>query len=230
MMVVGVDGCPGGWIAVELWRDLPAIKPVFFASFGALLSAYPKTFIGVDIPIGLSTTSEPRQCDVLTRRALGIRRSSVFPAPHPDILQAPTFADAGKKSRELIGKGISQQVFHIFGKIAEVNALMTPELQERVVEVHPEASFMALAGHPMVHRKSRLNGYDERRAYLEHELGLKIPERRFARAIAPQAKPDDLLDAIVAAWTALRVARGAATHVPAEPAYDRRGLRMEIVS
>jgi predicted RNase H-like nuclease len=230
MMVVGVDGCPGGWIAVELTPGAPEVKPVFHASFRDLLAAYPNSFIGVDIPIGLSSTSEPRNCDVLTRRALGPRRSSVFPAPHPDILLEPTFTEAGRKSRELIGRGISQQAFHIFRKIAEVNALLTPALQERVFEVHPEASFMALAGHPMLHPKRRSAGYEERRIHLERDLNIALPDRRTAHAYARPAKPDDFLDATVAAWTALRVALDKAQRVPAEPAYDRRGLRMEIVS
>jgi predicted RNase H-like nuclease len=230
MIVVGVDGCPGGWIAVELRPDIPEIKPVFFASFEPLLMAYPETFIGVDIPIGLSSTHEPRQCDMLTRRALGTRRSSVFPAPHPGILHEPTYAAACARSRELIGKGIPKQVFHILTKIAEVNALLTPELQEHVFEVHPEASFMALAGHPMFHPKRRSAGYDERRVHLERDLRIALPIRREAHAYARPAGPDDFLDATVAAWTALRVALGKAQRVPAEPAYDRRGLRMEIVS
>ncbi len=43
------------------------------------------------------------------------------------------------------------------------------------------------------------------------------------------AAPDDLLDACAAAWTAGRVAKGAAERLPETPPTDARGLRMEIV-
>jgi predicted RNase H-like nuclease len=52
---------------------------------------------------------------------------------------------------------------------------MTPELQQRVVEVHPEVSFWAMAGkQPMQHKKRRQAGYDERAALLEEKLGATI--------------------------------------------------------
>ena len=38
-----------------------------------------------------------------------------------------------------------------------------------------------------------------------------------------------LRDAVAAAWTARRVVEGVAERLPAEPAVDRRGLRMEMV-
>ncbi len=53
--------------------------------------------------------------------------------------------------------------------------------------------------------------------------------REAARDLARPAAPDDLLDAVAAAWTARRVVEGIAERLPAEPAMDRRGLRMEIV-
>src|SRR5262249_18232362 len=42
------------------------------------------------------------------------------------------------------------------------------------------------------------------------------------------AKPDDVLDACVAAWTAERKTIGRARRVPQAPPVDTRGLRMEI--
>ncbi len=42
------------------------------------------------------------------------------------------------------------------------------------------------------------------------------------------AKPDDTLDACIAAWTAERIARQEAERLPSEPPLDGRGLHMEI--
>lgn len=44
-------------------------------------------------------------------------------------------------SLKVQGKSLSRQAFEIISKIREVDDLMTPELQTRVFEVHPELSF-----------------------------------------------------------------------------------------
>lgn len=230
MRVVGVDGCPGGWVAV-VWDDgLGTLPARAHASFADLLAAHDEAAaIGIDIPIGLAE-GRPRRCDVEARRVLGARRSSVFPAPDPRLLATSTYHAATALSRELLGKGISRQAFAIYPKVAEVNAAMTPELQRRVVEVHPEVSFTALASRPMAYPKRTPEGFAERRAYLQAAFpGVDIPDRDAARQVARPASPDDVLDAIVAAWTAKRFATERACRLPEVPDTDARGLRMEIV-
>src|SRR5262249_44937788 len=155
--------------------------------------------IGIDIPIGLST-SGPRECDLLARRLLGKRGASVFAAPDPRLLDCATHAEASALSRELTGKGISIQCFGIVPKIREVDWVMTPALQRRVVEVHPEVAFLALAGHPLLYSKKRLAGFGERRSLLASALSLDIPDRKAIRLLAPPAVPDDVLDALAVAW------------------------------
>lgn len=159
----------------------------------------------------------------------------MFPAPDRRLLEAVAsgnldYAQSNELSRSVSGKGVPRQAFGIFPKIAEADLLMTPKLQEKVIEVHPEVSFWTLAGHPMSHHKSTSEGFDERRDYLTNVFGvLNIPTRRGARSAAPPAQPDDLLDAIVATWTARRCSEGDAERLPAEMHTDSRGLRMEIV-
>ena len=130
----------------------------------------------------------------------------------PDALNldAPTYAEALALSKALTGKGIAKQGFAIYCKVAEVNQALTPEQQRRVVEVHPEVSFWALAGgRPMEYKKSRPEGYEERRALLVSELdGVTIPSRREAGRLVRSAEAGDVLDAIAAAWTAHRFATG----------------------
>lgn len=227
---VGVDGCRGGWIAVAFDPVARTLAPCVHPNFADLLAAYPTDVtIGIDIPIGLSDHG-PRQCDVEARRVLGPRRSSVFPAPDPRLLDAADYREALARARALTGKGISRQAFNIFAKVAEVDRLMTPVLQRRVVEVHPEVSFWALNGRvPMQHAKKRPDGFAERRHALAAAFGIAIPDRTDARSLAPPAGADDLLDAIAAAWTAWRQADGRAERLPLVPPVDERGRRMEIV-
>lgn len=230
MYVVGVDGCPGGWVAVRYDLDAPDLSYAVHPSFPELLAAHQDAVaIGVDIPIGLAE-GEPRRCDMEARKALGPRGSSVFPAPDPRVITATSFEQALQRARTLTGKGISIQVFGIFPKILEVNWTLTSAQQDRVFEVHPEVSFWALAGgRPMAHAKDKPEGYRERQTLLADALGVVIPDRANAFKLARPASPDDVLDAIVAAWTARRWPEGRAERLPQVPKVDARGLRMEIV-
>lgn len=230
MKVVGVDGCPGGWVAMCWDVAEGTIQPRIHSSLTGLIVHYQDAeAIGVDIPIGLSSTGT-RRCDVAARKLLGRgRSSSVFPAPHPDVLHAPTYQEAVAWSRAKIQKGVSQQTFALFDKIAEANATITRESQDRVFEVHPEVSFWALSGEAMVHPKDHLAGYLERKGWLEVALGVALPDRTEAFKLARPAKPDDILDATVAAWTARRAVEGVAGRLPDEPERDAKELRMEIV-
>lgn len=230
MRLVGVDGCPGGWVAIAFDRETRTLASSVYPSFAELLAANEgAACIAIDIPIGLSADG-PRRCDVEARRVLGLRRSSVFPAPDPRVIDAPSYTEALTLSRTLTGLGISKQGFAIYGKVAEVNRAVTPALQGRVIEVHPEVSFWALAGRqPMTNPKGKPAGYEERRRLLATTLGIAIPTRDEARALARPAAPDDVLDAIVAGWTALRYVEGRAGRLPEQPDVDGRGVRMEIV-
>jgi predicted RNase H-like nuclease len=190
--------------------------------------------VAVDIPIGLAKGGS-RVYDTVARRVLGrLRGSSVFSAPDPQLLNtvvegALDHAEASEHSRSIFGKGISKRAFAIFPKIAETNGVMIPE-QERVIEIHPKVSFWALAGRPMEHRKGIQRGFEERRDHLSGALeGVGIPTRQKAGAIASPAKADDVLDAIVATWTAKRFAEGRSNRLPPAPPADARGLRMEMV-
>lgn len=230
MKVVGVDGCPNGWVAILYDVEAGTVVPKVHPSFEDVLAAYSDAIaIGVDIPIGLSENGA-RRCDVDARRVLGPRRSSVFPAPDPRVIDVASYQEALDLSRKATGKGISKQGFAIYPKVAEVNRVLTPSFQNRVFEVHPEVSFWALAGgRPMSHSKKKPEGYEERRSLLMNELGFDIYSRKEALGIARPAGADDILDAIVAAWTARRRAEGHAGRLPSDPPIDAKGLRMEIV-
>ncbi len=230
MKVVGVDGCRGGWVAMCWNVEQRAITPKIHKTLAGLIKHHADAAaIGIDMPIGLSDTGT-RRCDVEARRLLGPgRASSVFPPPIRDVLHVETYEEALALSRAKIGRGLPIQTFSIMPKIAEADATITPEMQDRVFEVHPEVSFWALADGSMAQSKGEELGYLERKAALEGATGLSIPGRREASRWAPPAKPDDVLDAIVAAWTAKRVVDGKAGRLPEEPEMDSTGLRMEIV-
>jgi predicted RNase H-like nuclease len=139
--------------------------------------------------------------------------------------------EASALSREHSGKGLTRQSFAIFNKIAQADSAMSPQLQARVFEIHPELCFWAAAGRRRLsHPKRKAAGFEERRAILEQVLiGVEIPTWRKATGLLPGVGPDDVLDATVAAWTAWRQAGGLCERIPESPELDARGLRMEMV-
>jgi predicted RNase H-like nuclease len=111
---------------------------------------------------------------------------------------------------------------------------MTPALQQRVYEAHPELAFRSLAGLPLASRKKTMAGREERLCLLEHITGPLFHSIRpaFEHILhgykRTQVAPDDILDAYVLVWTALRIWCARASRVPPVPPCDAKGLRMEI--
>ena len=193
-LVAGADGCHVGWICVTALADalgrLSLRSVEVIPSFEALVALTQDCgALAVDIPIGLSADGA-RQADFEARRRIGPRRSSVFPAPARLLLAAISYSEANAMSWSALGKGLSAQAFNILPKIREADAAMTPAMQSRVVESHPEVSFWALAGEqPLLHPKRGREGAEERLRLLESVYGPSI------RDLAPPrgAARDDLL-------------------------------------
>jgi predicted RNase H-like nuclease len=229
--VIGVDGCAGGWIAAS--RD--ARGAICCRHVNALAELFGNSLcprvVAVDVPIGLLERGA-RDCDVEARRLLGVRRSSVFPAPIRPILTATSQADASRIRHRVEGKGVSIQTWAIVPKIVEVDGcLRADEARREIVrEVHPEVSFFFLNGErPMNAAKRKADGQAERLSVLRKWAGGAIVDA-LARRRELDCKADDIVDALVALWTAERIASGTAISIPVKPPLDAYGLRMEMVA
>lgn len=228
---IGVDGCPGGWYAVSTSAAGASVTASVYARFSDLLARVPaSSIIAVDIPIGLLDTGS-RRCDDLTRRALAPRRrASVFPAPLRAVLGALSHAEASAMRRAIDGKGMSIQSYGIMRKVREVDDALreSPSHAATVFEVHPELCFATLnGGPPMMHAKRTAAGHAERCALLAGVYG-DAPVRLAADRNRRDVGRDDVLDALAALWTALRIGRGEHGSLPAEPEHDAQGRRMAI--
>jgi len=124
---------------------------------------------------------------------------------------------------------LNWQSFFTVGKIREVDLAMTPQLQQRVREIHPELSFWALGGgKPAEHNKKKLAGRTERIILLSamfSDLEQFVAQVRQPRKVGP----DDILDAVAAGWTGGQAVIGKAKTLPENPESDSRGLKMEIL-
>ena len=226
MPVAGVDACPGGWY-VAVWDPLGALlEGSVCRDFQSVLEYTSAcAMIGIDIPIGLAERGS-RTCDGLARRLLRGKASSVFPAPIRPILAASSQREASAIKRRIDGQGVGAQAFAFVAKVRQVDDLITPALHGRVVEVHPELCFLTLnGGDPVLEKKRQPEGFERRRRLLKAVL----PEfDALVEARPRRVGADDVLDALVAAWTATRVFDDRAEWIPDEPPVDAKGLRMEM--
>lgn len=225
---IGVDGCRGGWLAVIAeFHNRRIQRETYhkYSLFSELLKGNSDAeVIAIDIPIGLldEPISGGRPCDVAARKLLeGTRKSSIFSPPIRRTLQATTYEEANA-----LNDGMSRQSFGILPKIREVDELMTPEMQNRVYEVHPEICFADKAGRCMQFRKKDKAGQDERLAILK-SAGFRKVESAFSAFKRTQVAIDDILDACATIFTAIKIANGTAK-CTSKPQYDSKGLRMGI--
>jgi predicted RNase H-like nuclease len=231
--VTGVDGCRIGWVAATQKLQSGECSIAVYPSFAELLAeTRDSEVIAVDIPIGLGD-SAPRPTDVSARRFLGPRASSVFPAPCRASLAGTHYESASALSFAASGKKLTMQTYAIIPKIREVDSALRSDVtaQERIVEVHPEVSFAVLNGdQPMSNAKKRSAGKLERLALLPTQFQSAFAAAR-PRWLHKHVATDDILDALVALWTAGRVRSGSARSFPPPPLVrDGVGLPMRILA
>ena len=223
--VLGADACRAGWVGIA-WsgREVRAYVHAEIGGLAALaLADGPIDVVGIDIPIGLADCAT-RQADQLARAAAGARWASVFVTPVRSALALEDYHEATALNRRLTGSGISRQAFNLRDKILQVDAWLA-DAPCAVVEVHPELSFGEMAGFPLTDSKSTWSGAVGRR-HLLADAGVEISGD--LGLSGRKVGVDDVLDAAAVAWTASRVARGAARCLPDPPERFSDGIACAI--
>ena len=138
-LVAGVDGCRAGWLCVRIDAATGLPQDAFIRKRLAEIAALEDAVrIAIDVPMGIESVSSRlgRGCDTALRRELGQRQSSVFAVPARAALAESDYrlaCDAALAHSDP-PRMVSKQCFHVFPKIREADALITPELQTRNVE------------------------------------------------------------------------------------------------
>jgi predicted RNase H-like nuclease len=204
-VVLGLDGCPTGWVAVTL-RGGRVDDVRVVVTIDEALALQPYAAVGIDMPVGL--VDGPRETDAAARALLPGRAASVFSTAPRGVVagfvtgELTTHAAATARCVELIGAGLSQQAWRIVPKMAEVERVSADGAE--LTEVHPELAFATVAGGPLP-RKRSWPGLMLRNELLDR-LGVDLPAR-FAGDTA--AAPDDVVDAAICAWVADGLVAGA---------------------
>jgi predicted RNase H-like nuclease len=221
--VLGVDGWRGGWVGARVGPGVDRVEWMLLPD-GAAVLAVEAAITAIDIPMGLPESGS-RGCDVVARMTLCGAGSTVFPAPVRPVLHCRTHAEALEMLR---GRGrtlMSAQAFGLVRKIKDIDDVLMPAMQDRVVEVHPELSFRRLAGVGRMPRKKTAAGVAVRLEALRRWL----PSVDRALADVPEPVPiDDALDALACAWTAQQM-RARRFERLGDGDRDMRGLLMQII-
>jgi predicted RNase H-like nuclease/AcrR family transcriptional regulator len=224
--VLGVDGSPGGWVGAVLVPGVPRPRVVVAPTIELLVETVRADVdvqvVGIDIPIGLPDITI-RQADVLARRELPGRASSVFTTLTRPAYLAADRAAADAVNRGLSGQGVGAQAFALRAKILEVDAWLRGRPTLDVVEVHPEVSFATMTAGTLPGKRTP----EGQRARLEAltAAGIERPSVLKGSGYAP----DDVLDACAVAWSAHRRATGGARWLPDPPEVFSDGIRAAIV-
>jgi predicted RNase H-like nuclease len=193
-----------------------------FNTIAEILRRNPDLMV-IDIPIGLVDTG-PRLADEQARGRLKSRGCCVFNAPLRGMLECANHMTASNMGKQIHGKGISVQTWAIIPKIKEADGEISPTLQARVREGHPEVSFSVMnGGDPIPFKKVSMPG---REARLEL-LTAYFPEVRSNVQKYPRWR-EDVIDGYAMLWTARRIQQALAIALPESPFKDNRGLSMQI--
>lgn len=231
MKTAGIDGCKAGWIMMTLGEE-PRYE--ILRSDEELLNTFNEfDRIFIDMPIGLEEEEYNRECDMLLRKKLGKEYApSVFSPPIRSALHAPSYVEANMQSFEITEKKLTVQSWNITPKIRVLDRFLTesPELQEKVLESHPELLFMNLNGGMIYQKKNTKKG-------LRHRLDLvkefEPVAADFFREIKEEyrrneVEEDDIVDALVLALSAKQSVEKGIKTIPDNPPKDSQGLKMAI--
>jgi predicted RNase H-like nuclease len=212
---VGIDGIPGGWVAVYLGAN--GRQRFAYARSVARLLSDPYDRAMIDMPIGLPERGY-RQCDIEARSVVGSR---VFLGARLGVWKFKTLSEANAHywETEGVGRGISMQLFCIREKLQELNEAPIPA---QLFEAHPEMIFWRIAGHVLESKNTR-NGREERIELLESN-GIGRVRRWLNQRHGTGIRRDDLIDACACALAA----RDSTDTVPVSGGLTELGTRAKI--
>ena len=244
----GIDWAKGQWLCIGLGRDgghdYELAKDIGEAY--EKLQRRNAQIALIDVPIGLPDNADERQCDILARREVGCRTSSVFPVPCRQAVEAYRDTSGDKFAKQEAGKCISRKVargpmsiqtWSIVPQIVEVDSFLckNTDAQEIFREFHPEVCFYAFKGQSLcpgkkIRRKGvaeRMNILLSKKEYLPRVKDIFDSVR--TNHLKKEVGDDDILDAMIGALTAKLGYCGKYKTLPSNLPQDAHGLPMQML-
>jgi len=229
---VGIDACKGKWLAVCISDN--GFEVGKFDTIGDVCKSYLDcdTYL-IDIPIGLPEGKDDVRPDMLVKRELGRKGSSIFPVPCRQAVYTDDKARARELNISALGKSLSEQSLGISKAIRQVDEFLqaNPEWKNRLLESHPELCFSKLSGNqPIMENKTTAEGRNKRMEVLRrhYPAGDKVIEKFLADG-PNRKKTDDVVDALCLAVMGRLIVENGCRRFPEKPMMDSKGLLMQIV-
>lgn len=229
---VGIDGCKGKWIAVYINEDFFEVEK--FRTINDICYRYPNSdsYI-IDIPIGLVENKSQLRPDMLVKKELGKKGSSIFEVPCRQAVYAEDKRVAKELNIAILGKSLSEQTLGITKAIRQVDEFLQikPQWKNKLLESHPEFCFLKFNNNqPILKHKTSAEGQYKRLEILRkyYPKTDKVIEK-FLADVPFRKKIDDVVDALcLAVMGRLILERGIKT-IPEKPKLDNRGILMQMV-
>ncbi len=218
-LVAGAAPCRDGWLVVSarlkgatFAPDFPRVTPELID----IITRRPAfSIVTMNAPIGSTEMAlrDERVPDVDARQLTGYSTATLRwrdqAPPWADDVEDPTNPNNYLRTR-----------------YREIVENMAPYLQRTICEGLPELSFYQMNGErPLEHPPFSEEGYLERR-----DLVAKVPGvTRILDFVIDGVDRFQLLDVSAMLWSARRITSRAGKRVPAVPAWDEDGLRVEIL-
>ncbi len=209
--VIGIDGCPGGWIAIAYEPKSREVNWLHVESIHELAD-HPAKLMGIDMPILPEDNQPRRDADNIARELLGPKRSSVFFAPSRTALCAIREGMNYEQTNVCLAEAeepmLSKQTWNIMPKIDQVDEVLHSQESFgnlRLVELHPELIFhfwhLNTAANPeyLIDKKRTETGRNQRIRLLQRYIPRPVIETTLKDIPRVIAQPDDILDAMVLA-------------------------------
>lgn len=230
-MIAGIDGCKGGWLVAKS-QNWPCRQVPFLEVCESIIAALQFTEgcdrVVIDIPIGIPSEGHIRLCDLEAKELLGPQGSSVFLTPPRGTLRARTPEEFQELHKLYRKSGAGLPVWGFLAKLKEVDKAMTPDLQDRIIEFHPELAWRRASGKTLDSKRTE-KGLNQRKRILSKEVPELDGMLRWKQKLGRAAAVDDILDALMGLSVAQDILDHRASKLPEGSAdTDKRGVRTEI--
>ncbi|MEN3005931.1 DUF429 domain-containing protein [Dehalobacterium formicoaceticum] len=229
---VGIDGCKGKWVAVYISENKFEVDK--FKTINDICSRYSDSDIYIiDIPIGLVEVKSQLRPDLIVKKALGKKGSSIFEVP----CRQAVYAEDKKAARELnvaiLGKSLSEQTLGIAKSIKQVDEFLQnkPQWKNRLLESHPEFCFSKLNNNqPILEHKTSAEGQQKRLEILRNYYSKsdQVVEK-FLNDVPFRKKTDDVIDDLCLAVIGKIIFEKGLKTIPEKPMMDDKGILMQMV-
>ncbi|KJS18746.1 MAG: hypothetical protein VR72_21245 [Clostridiaceae bacterium BRH_c20a] len=229
---VGIDGCKGKWVAVCITEKGFEVEK--FKNISDICNRYSNAdSMIIDIPIGLPESNSDMRPDLLVKKELGKKGSSIFEVPCRQAVYALDKKVAREQNIAVLGKSLSEQTLGMAKAIKQVDEFLQskPQWKNRLLESHPEFCFSKLNNNqPILEHKTSAEGQQKRLEILRNYYSKsdQVVEK-FLADVPFRKKTDDVIDALCLAVIGKIIFEKGLKTIPEKPMMDDKGILMQMV-